>query len=125
MKAEEMSLKVKTAFELLSQATSSYYGAQLSALRAKNEHDLAFARAVAEGLLVGKNEDARYGSFVESYPDLIARHMETEETMLTTRAELEIARIHDTYVSRLLMIESGMWAERNPDDPVETNSQES
>lgn len=85
-------------------ATRAFYDASIHHLQVKSQHDKTLAVALAEGTLTGKNEDARYGSFVLAYPELVADLEGWEVTLARARQELELARIDEAYFARLVQL---------------------
>lgn len=90
--------------DMLKKTTTAYYNASKRHSISKHDHDKTFCIAQADGTLVGKNEDARYGSFVIAYPNTVADLERAEIELNDARKELELARIEEAYFARLLQL---------------------
>lgn len=84
----------------LRSATINYYNAERELSTAKHDHDSLFNTLLAEGVLVGKNEATRYGSFIIEHPEICADLQTAEEKAIDARRKLEMARIDHSFANK-------------------------
>lgn len=103
-------------------ATYAFTKASIAQAKAKQKYERTFGEALAQGELMGRNEDTRIGEFSLKYPDLVSAAEEAEIGLLRAREQLEIARIEDAYLSRLIVIrlEGAHGNTQEPDSPEGT-----
>jgi len=102
-------------------ATIKYYNAERSLSQVKYRHDSQYNLLLAQNLLVGKNEAARYGGFIMEEPDLVAELQRAEEDIINARRELEMARIDHSYANKRFQLFQ-MFAPGIANSPEEVNS---
>lgn len=102
-------------------ATIKYYNSERSLSQVKYRHDTQYNVMLAQGLLVGKNEAARYGGFIMEEPDIVAELQKAEEESIRARRDLEMARVDHSYASKRFQLFQ-MFAPGIANSPEEVNS---